>query len=338
MPDLHLSFAMTPYDRVLPLITGEVKPAGITLEYEGMPGAVPGVFYDQLKYGRYDVSEMSFSSTLVERAKGWPYRILPVFHNRNFSYTNIVIRKSSGIRVDHPEDLKGKRFAVGDYQQTAALWIRGVLQHEFGVTPQDMDWVQTRGEHYSHTGASGTKPPVRLTYANAAESTLFLRGEIDAAMSWGEAGGGAGSSALAREGVDIRGNPDFTLLFSDPKAEAIRYFEKTHIYPPHHTTAVRESILNEHPWVALSLLNAFEEAKKLAMSRTRNQTLFVFTQQYLDEVREVFGPDPFAYGIKANAPAIDMVQTISVEQGLTAKKQPLNEIFPDELLLAEERL
>src|ERR1051326_7132631 len=164
MTDLHLSFAMTPYDRVLPLITGEVKPAGITLDYQGMPGAVPGVFYDQIKFQRYDLSEMSFSSSLVERAKGWPYRLLPVFHNRQFYYTSIVIRRSSGIRVGHPEDLKGKRFAVGDYQQSAALWIRGVLQHEYGVTPQDMRWVQTRGEHYSHTGASGTRPPVELTY------------------------------------------------------------------------------------------------------------------------------------------------------------------------------
>src|SRR5207244_708269 len=174
----------------------------------------------------YDLSEMSFSSFLVERAKRFPYRLLPVFHNRNFSYTNIVIRKSSGIRQDHPEDLKGKRFAVGDYQQTAGLWIRGVLQHEFGVVPQDMEWVQTRGEHYSHTGASGTKPPVKLRFANAAETALFLRGEIDAAMSWGE--GTGGGSALAREGVDIRSNPDFCLLFSDPKAEAIRYFQKNH--------------------------------------------------------------------------------------------------------------
>jgi 4,5-dihydroxyphthalate decarboxylase len=336
MADLHLSFAMTPYDRVMPLITGEVKPAGITLDYEGMPGAVPGVFYDQLKFQRYDLSEMSFSSFLVERAKGFPYRILPVFHNRNFSYTSIVIRKSSGIRQDHPGDLKGKRFAVGDYQQTAALWIRGVLQHEFGVTPQDMEWVQTRGEHYSHTGASGTKPPVKLSYANAAESVLFLRGEIDAAMSWGE--GTGGGSALAREGVDIRSNPDFSLLFSDPKAEAVRYFQKNHIYPPHHTTAVRESILNEHPWVAMSLLNAFNDAKKLAIERATRNTLFVFTAHYLDEVKNVLGPDPFVYGVKTNAAAIDMVQTISAEQSLTPKKQPIDEIFPEEVLIAEERL
>ena len=335
MADLHLSFAMTPYDRVLPLITGEVKPAGITLEYQGMPGAVPGVFYDQLKFQRYDLSEMSFSSYLVERSKGWPYRLLPVFHNRNFFYTTIVIRRPSGIRVGHPEDLKGKRFAVGDYQQSAALWIRGVLQHEYGITPQDMDWVQTRGEHYSHTGASGTKPPVNLTYATKPASELFLNGEIDAAMSWL----GMGSeSALERQGQDLRGHPDFTLLFDDPKAEARRYYQKTGIYPPQHTTAIRESILDEHPWVAMSLFNAFQEAKKIAQQRAMHQTLFVFQQQYLDEVKSIFGSDPFAYGVKANAPAIDFVQTISVEQSLTPKKQSWTEIFPEELLIAEERL
>jgi 4,5-dihydroxyphthalate decarboxylase len=293
------------------------------------------VFYDQLKFQRYDLSEMSFSSFLVERAKGFPYRLLPVFHNRNFSYTTIAIRKSSGIRQDHPDDLRGKTFAVGDYQQTAALWIRGVLQHEFGIVPQDMAWVQTRGERYSHTGASGTKPPVKLTYGNAAESALLARGEVDAIMNLG---GEPTGSALARQGEDLRNNPDICTLFSEPKAEAIRYYQKTHIFPPHHTTAVRESILAEHPWVAVSLLNAFEEAKRIAMTRTRNQSLFVFQNAYQDEVRQLMGDDPFAYGVKANAAAIDMVQTISMEQSLTPKKQPLEEIFPEEILIAEERL
>jgi 4,5-dihydroxyphthalate decarboxylase len=334
MPDLVLSFAMTPYDRMMPLITGEVKPEGITLDYQGMPGAVPGVFYEQLKFQRYDVSEMSFSSFLIEKAKmGWPYRILPVFHNRNFSYTSIAIRRSSGIRQDHPEDLKGKRFAIGDYQQTGGLWIRGVLLHEFGIKPDDMIWYQTRGENYSHTGASGTKPPVELHYADAEIGTLFKRGAIDAA--WGM-GGGAGH-ALSRPDIDISDDPEFCWLFSDPKAEAIRYYNKTHIFPPHHTTAIRESILNQHPWVAVSLMRAFEESKRIAASRMRNQTLFVFFQHYMDEVKNTIGADPFAYGVKANREAIDMVQQISVEQSLTPKKAPLEEIFPEELLISEER-
>jgi 4,5-dihydroxyphthalate decarboxylase len=335
MGDLHLSFAMTPYDRVLPLINGEVKPAGITLDYQGMPGAVPGVFYDQLKFQRYDLSEMSFSSFLVERSKGWPYRLLPVFHNRQFYYTTMIIRKSSGIRQDHPEDLKGKRFGVGDYQQSAAMWIRGVLQHEFGITPQDMEWVQTRGEHYSHTGASGTKPPVKLTYATKPAGQLFLDGELDAAMGWL----GMGSeNALERPGPDLREHPDYGYLFSDPKVEGIRYFKKTGVFPPQHTTAVRESILEQHPWVAVSLMNAFEESKRIAMTRMSHQTLYSFMTYYQDELKSIFGRDPFPYGVKANAAAIDFVQTISAEQQLTPRKQPISEIFPEEILISEERL
>jgi 4,5-dihydroxyphthalate decarboxylase len=97
-------------------------------------------------------------------------------------------------------------------------------------------------------------------------------------------------------------------------------------------------VLQEHPWVAMSLLNAFEEAKQLALRRMRDQTLFVFTSQYIEEVNKIFGADPFAYGIKRNAAAIDFVQTISVEQSLTPQKQPLDEIFPNEVLVAEERL
>jgi 4,5-dihydroxyphthalate decarboxylase len=338
MPDLTLTFAMTAYDRVMPLITGEVKPVGITLEYLGMPGAVPQVFYDQIKYQRYDLSEFSMSSFLVERAHGWPYRLLPVFHNRNFSYTNIVIAKSSGIRQDHPEDLKGKRFAVMDYQQTAALWIRGVLKHEFGVEASDMEWLQTRGEHLSHMGASGSQVQsgVKLTYADADFGRLFLRGDIDASMGYGA----PSASGIDRARVDVSGNPDYPLLFADPRAEGVRFYKKTGIFPPHHTTAVRESILDKHPWVAMSLMEAFEKSKKIAIERVRETppTLLVFGPQFLREVREVMGDDPFVYGVQANKKAIDFIQQISVEQGLTKTKQPLGEIFPEGVITAEERL
>jgi len=321
MADLTLSFAMTPYDRVLPLMSGEVKPRGITLEVDPSPHPmpVPRLFYEQIKFQRYDVSEMSFSSFLVERAKGWPYRMLPVFHNRNFRYaTNLVVRREAGIRQDHPEDLKGKRFAIPDYQMSMGLWMRGILQREFGIRPEDMAWFQMRGERYSHTGASHTALPagVRLTFANAEEPALFARAEVDASISYT--------------------GPGTTTLFSDPRAEAVRFYQKNGVYPPHHITVVRESVLDRHPWVALSLLDAFEQAKRLAAERLRNQTLFVFNQQYASEERELFGPDPFVHGVKANAAAIDMVQTFSVQQGLTAAKAPLEELFPEEVLIADE--
>jgi 4,5-dihydroxyphthalate decarboxylase len=324
MADLALSFAITPYDRVLPLVTGEVKPSGATLEYQApleRPIPVPRIFYEQIKFQRYDVSEMSFSSFLVERAKGWPYLALPVFHNRNFRYATMVVRRDAGVRPDHPEDLRGKRFCVADYQMTMALWTRGILQHEFDVRPEQIEWVQTRGRRFSHTGASGTRLPagVRLTFANTDERGLFARGEVDASVT-----------------LDPQTSPDVTTLFSDPKAEALRYFRKTGIYPPHHVTVVRERIVRDHPWLALSLLEAFERAKALAVERLRDQSLLAFTQQYLREEREALGPDPHAYGVKVNAAAIDMVQTISVEQGLTPAKAPLEQLFPEEILVADE--
>ncbi|MFC2014576.1 hypothetical protein ACFLUP_01120 [Chloroflexota bacterium] len=351
MADIHLSFAIAAYDRVMPLITGEVKPDGIALDYwEGRGRGNP--FYDQIKFQRYDVSEMSMSSFLRMRAIGWPYRILPVFHNRNFSYTNIHIRQGSGIRQGHPEDLKGKRVGIADYQMSLGLWTRGVLQMEFGVKPEDMIWYQERGEHFSHTGASteaGLTIPkeVELHYATKDFNSMYLDGELDATtgLSINLPGGARTRTASPLTGIgrvqaDLSGEQDIVNLFPDPREEAIRFFKKTGVYPPNHCTAVRESILEEHPWIAVSLMEAFEESKRLAIERLHQSppTLMVFGQQYFKELDEVFGPDPFPYGIKVNAKAFDMAQTFSAEQGLTERKQPLDEIFPLEIIYREERL
>ncbi len=351
MADLRLSFACTPYDRIQPLITGEVKPDGVTLEYMGAPGGVPRIFYEQIKYQRYDLSEMSLSSYLRMRAIGWPYRLLPVFHNRSFSYSFIHIRQGAGIRQGHPEDLKGKRIGIGDYQQTLGLWTRGILQAEWGVKPEDMVWYQERGQHFSHTGAAqaaGLKLPSRVTlnYASTDFATMFARGELDAVTGlgfWrtGDPAGGRGGSGLdrGRSGGSM-GAAEIVPLFPDPRAEAVRYFQKTGVYPPHHTTAIRGSIVEEHPWVAISLMEAFEEAKRLAAERLRQMppSLLVFGQQEMRETEAIFGPDPYVYGVKANARAFDMAQTLSVEQELTPGKQPLDEIWPEEVVYREERL
>ncbi|MFC1991880.1 hypothetical protein ACFLVC_04085 [Chloroflexota bacterium] len=354
MADLKLSFTISPYDRVMPLITGEVKPDGVTLDYAKTSGGGSTLFYDQIKFQRYDVSEMSISSYLRMRSIGWPYRILPVFHNRNFRYADIRIRKSSGIRQGHPEDLKGKRISISDYQQTRGLWTRGVLQMEFGVKPEDMVWYQERSQHFSHTGASAeaglTIPKtVDLHYATKDTGTMFINGELDAITgpirldrgSSPDIGGGqvdlSGINRLTQ--LDFSDNSDIATLFPDPDQEGIRFFKKTGVFPPNHCTVVRESILEEHPWVAVSLMEAFEESKRLAIQRHRSPgTLWVFGQRYLKELDEIFGPDPFPYGIKANAKAFDMLQTFSVEQGLTERKQPLDELFPQEIIYREERL
>ena len=341
MSNLELSFAITAYDRVMPMISGEVKPDGIELDYKGMPGAVPRVFYEQIKFHRYDVSEMSMSSYLRMRPLGFPYQMLPVFHNRTFSYTNVYIRKAAGIRQDHPEDLKGKRFGIGDYQQSVGLWTRGILKLEWGVEPEDMTWFMERSEHYSHTGASkdaglGLPEGLDLRHATTDFSSMYSDGELDASIGIGSV---RGSGIDRQQSRDLRNSPDFPPLFSDPKAESVRFFKKHGVFPPHHVTVIRESILKERPWVAVSLMEAFESSKRIAMERLRSlpPTLYVFGAQFQKEVDDVFGPDPFAYGIEPNAKAFDMAQQFSVEQGLSPAKQPWDEIFPEEVFYREER-
>ena len=334
MADLTLTFAMTPYDRVQPLMSGEVKPEGIALEYTNLPS--PDIFYRQSKFSQFDVSEMSFSAFLIARAQGWPFRMLPVFHNRGFFYTTILTRRAAGIR--RPEDLKGKRFGVAEYAQSLALWTRGILQHEFGVRPEDMEWYQERSQQFSHAAHAGFTPPagVRLNHAQTDLGTMMLNGDLDAAII-------QSGSIMDRPKEDVSKHSAIRPLYRDYRKEGIRYYRKTGVFPPQHITVVRESILEEHPWVATSLYQAFKEAKSVCMQRLYQPwigggapSMLVFGKRDLDEQRKVFGDDPYAYGIKANAKAIDMVQTFSVEQGLTKSKQPWSELFAGELLLAED--
>jgi 4,5-dihydroxyphthalate decarboxylase len=343
MANLNLSFAITPYDRILPLINGEVRPDGINLEYAGMPGGVPRVFYEQMKFQRYDLSEMSMSSYLRMRSIRWPYYMLPVFHNRNFSYTHIRIRKNSGIRPGHPEDLKGKRIGIGDYQQSLGLWTRGILKMEWGLKPEDMVWYQERGQHFSHTGAArdaglNIPPQVKLYFAQKDFGAMYREGELDANCGLGP-GTGLEHGLLDRRRDDISVNEVVAPLFPDSKQEAIRFFRKTGIFPPHHTTVIRESIVQDHPWVSISLMEAFEESKRIAMQRLRHNPpgLLVFGLNYLQEVEEVFGLDPFVYGIKSNTKVFDTAQEFSLQQGLTERKQPWDEIFPQEVIYMEEK-
>lgn len=335
MADLELTYSMNPYDRVLPLITGEVKPTGIALKYTRLPS--PDIFYRQTKFNQFDVSEMSSSAYLIARARGWPYRMLPVFHNRAFFYTTILVRQAAGIRK--PEDLKGKRFGMAEYAQSAALWTRGILQHEFGVHPEDMEWFQERTAEFSHSAPAGFKPPsgVTLHYAKTDLGTMMQNGELDAGLI-------QSGASMDRPKGDVWRNRAVRRLFLNHRKEGIRYYKKTGVFPPQHITVVRESILENHPWVATSLFQAFEEAKRHCMKGLYKSiggtlpSMLVFGRTDLQEQRMVFGDDPFPYGVKANAKAIDMIQTFSLEQGLTSRKQPWEELFPEEILLAEGML
>lgn len=324
MATLQLSLIMGANDRSRPVLDGTVKPDGIDLT---CTVAHPSeIFWRQLHFKEFDVSEMSLSSLLMAVASGnrdWVG--LPIFTSRRFFHTGIWIRTDRGI--DKPEDLKGKKVGVPEYQQTAALWSRGVLKHEFGVDPMDIEWWMERTEERSHGGATGFTPPPGLKFnripANDSIGTMLMDGRLDATLLYL-----TDNNLVDRSRVTLEGNPQFRLLFPDPAAEGKRYFNKTGIYPINHGMVVRREIYEKHPWVALNIFNAFRQAKERGAARLRELASTHFELGLLDgEARKALAIDPYPYGVKSNQKVLETVATYSNEQGLTPRVMPLAEIF-----------
>ena len=259
MADIELTMTMTPWDRVQPLIAGEVKPEGIRLRFTELP--LSEIWRRQLEDEEFDLSEISFSYALKGIPAGWGYRLLPVFHNRTFSYVGTVVRVGSGIRPNHPEDLVGKRVGVTDYQQTASLWTLGILRHEFGVDPASVEWFQGARAPVI-PGTSAFAPPPGIHDPSSAQRPHRDDGPRRARRALHRPRAHPGPARRPR-GVPfaVPGRP----------GEAARYFAKTGVFPTHHATALRESIAREHPWAAASLLDAFTEAQRIVTERTYRQ-------------------------------------------------------------------
>jgi 4,5-dihydroxyphthalate decarboxylase len=322
-PKLELSLALSDNPNTRPLLDGRVEAEGIKL----VPSAVhpSEMFWRQLRFGEFDVSEMSMSSLLISTARGpTPWVALPVFTTREFFHTRILIRTDAGIAA--PADLRGKRVGVPEYQQTAAIWGRGVLQHEFGVSPREMEWFMERPPDKSHGGATGFAPPegVRLTFIPPATNIgeMLLRGELDATLLYLTSG-----NLIDRSRIDLGAHSRVKPLF-DRDAEARRYYAKTGLYQINHAVVVRRALLERHPWVALNLYAAFLAAKSEG-ARAANEYLRPYFAAGLiaEEAKRALANDPTAYGVKAARPVLETIAQYVHEQGLTARRVGLEEIF-----------
>jgi 4,5-dihydroxyphthalate decarboxylase len=324
MADLQLSLILGNNPRTQPIIDGSVKPDGIDLS---ITVAHPSeIFWRQLSYEEFDISEMSMSSFLILTAAGDKRWVaLPVFTSRMFFHTWSLVRADAGI--SKPAELKGKRIGVPEYQQTAALWARGVLQHEYGVAPADMDWWMERTEERSHGGHTGFTPPAGVRFnripAEKSMASMLLSGELDASLLYiGE------RNLVDRSGVDLTGNPAIRTLFPDPAAEGVRYYQKTGIFPINHGMVVKRSLLEEHPWVAINLYKAFSEARDRVAARTRELAGVYFDLgAFPPDQRQAMTADPYPYGIKANLKVLETIAQYSHEQGLTPRVVKLDEVF-----------
>jgi 4,5-dihydroxyphthalate decarboxylase len=313
MADLNLTLACGPFDRTQALRDGSVKPDGIELTYLTLEPAE--IFYRMINYREFDVSEMSISNhiTLVSQGDA-AFVAIPAFPSRVFRHGYFFINTGSGIRA--PADLKGKRGGVVEYRQTAGVYMRGLLQHEYGVKPSDVEWVQARPDRLGKT------PPASVKITTAPPGTqpgdLLERGEIDFLLS--------ASPPVAFQ----RGSPKIARLFPNYRELEIDYYRRTKIYPIMHLIVIRRDLYEQHPWIALSLYKAFCAAKDRALRALSHagapRASFAWLHSLIEEEQAVIGKDWFPYGVQ-NPAAIEALLQYMMEQGLIERRPTLEELF-----------
>ena len=322
--NLELSIGLTSNPRTWPIIDGRIAPDGIDL--------VPTVlhpselFLRQLRYCEFDVSEMSVSSLLMARSKGDERFVgIPVFTTRRFFHTTTLVRRDA--KIDAPADLKGKRVGVPEYQQTAALWSRGVLQHEFRVHPKDMEFWMERPPSRSHGGATGFKPPPGVTVnqipVEKSIGSMMVAGELDAVIFYL-----VDPNLIDRSTVDLHHHPDIKPLFPDPQAEGLRFYRKTGLYPINHGMVIKRELAEKHPWALTNILKAFNRANELAeRQRAEHVEYHIEAGLIPAEAGKALQTPIISHGMIANRLVLETIAQYSNEQGLTPRVLKLDELF-----------
>jgi 4,5-dihydroxyphthalate decarboxylase len=320
MSAVPMTFACGLYDRMLPLYTGDVKPDGIDLNFLAIDN--PREIFDRmLGTQEFDASEMSSSDLIRRIAQGdCPFVALPVFPSRVFRHGMITVDRRV---VSAPKDLAGKRIGVPLYGMTAAIFIRGLLQHDHGVDLSGVQWVEGAiNEAKPHGNATKlpTSRPVSIEANNSGKSLsdLLEAGDIQAVIGTG----------LPRA---VKHNPNIVRLFPDYRAREQDYYRRTRIFPIMHLVALRRDIYEQHPFVATSLFNAFCDAKNLALEKMRYPGTLRYMLPWLisdvEEIDDVFGGDPWPYGIDANRPTLEALVQYMVDQSLIAAPVPIEKLF-----------
>ncbi|WP_321897566.1 ABC transporter substrate-binding protein [Paraburkholderia heleia] len=315
MKKIQLTLAVGDYEITRPLRDGTVQAEGIDLTVlTGMDSITR--HWRFLRNNEFDAAEISASSYIVSRDRDLPFRAIPVFPHRRFRHGFIYINRNKGI--EKPADLIGKKIGVKAYQVTAVLWLRGMLEHDYGVPHRSIDWYSDLDEDLDFRPPEG----VRLTRVRDDQSveTMLAEGELDA--------------LLHPDIIEpiVRKDPRVGRLFENPKAAEIEYYQRTGIFPIMHFVGLKQELVERHPWVPRSLAKAFEQAKAIGMKRMRNPRVapLAWYQEALEEQDALLGDDPWEYGLSAaNVKNIETLMGYSHEQGLIRRMIPMNELFLD---------
>ncbi|KAH8714771.1 4,5-dihydroxyphthalate decarboxylase [Ilyonectria robusta] len=319
---LRLSFACWDYDRVKAIEDGRVRPEGIELTF--LNYRVEETFFRQLRFQEFDVSELSLSSYVMTLAqKNPPFIALPVFPSRFFRHQSIYVNKNAGIST--PKDLRGKRIGIPEYQMTAAVWQRGILEEDFGVPLSSVHFfvgaiepsAQPRISKISHS----LPEDIKVTPIGAGQnlSEMLASNQIDAIFS-------------ASKPSSMSTSPNVGRLFNNFKEVESQYFKETGIFPIMHVIALKRSVYESNPWIAKSLTKAFAQALDFAydavLSRAALRYILPWLEDHVEETQSLMGREKWwTDGFEENAHVIDKFLEYHHKQGLSPRRLQPSEIF-----------
>lgn len=310
---IPLTLACGDYEIVRALKEGTVQPDGIDLTVLTAMDSSPR-HWRFFRNREYDVAEVSSSAYLAARNLGHPFEAIPVFLHRRFRHGFIFVNTAKGITK--PTDLIGKRVGSKAFIFSATLWMRGILEHEYGVPHKSMEWFTELDEDVDFTPPADLRIS-RIPHEKSTE-TMLAEGELDALLH----------PDLIKP--LLAGDKRVGRLFPDYKQEEIAYYRKTGIFPIMHLTAIRREIVEKYPWVPINLYLAFQESKAIAMKRMANPRVvpLAFYREAWEEQQELMGPDPWEYGMSdRNVKTLETLVRYSYEQGFISRIIPLDELF-----------
>jgi 4,5-dihydroxyphthalate decarboxylase len=320
MTDLKLTLACWDYDRTRPLIDGRVRPHGIDLEVKMLRPRV--MFPRMLEDKEFHASELSLASYASLLGRGdTSFRALPVAVSKIFRHSCIYIRPGSGI--EKPEDLRGKRVGTTQWGSTAAVFMKGMIQDEYGVAPHEMRWFMGGLDAPTQAPLIPFTPPpgvsLELLPDGKTLEAMMEAGEIDALFS------------IYLPKIFLNGSPNCKRLWPNFKEVEKDYYRKTKIFPIMHTIAMRTDVIADHPWAPKALYDALVEARDIAVEGLYDtDALRLALPWLLDHVEEawsVFGEDFWAYGLEANRPTLTALGRYVFEQGLSPRVVAAEELF-----------
>ena len=310
---IPLTLACGDYEIVRALKDGEVEPDGIDLTVLTDMDSTTR-HWRFIRNRDFDMAETSASSYIVARDQGQPVTALPVFLHRRFRHGFVFINTQKGIKA--PKDLIGRRVGIKSYLVTAGHWMRGILEHEYGVPHDAVEYFAELDEDLEFTPHAGLKIN-RLPHDKSVE-TMLAEGELDAVIH----------SSIIKP--IVARDPRVARLFPDFKAEEIAYYRRTGIFPIMHVLGVKQEIVDAHPWVPINMFLAFERAKTLAMKRMANPRIvpLAWYREAWEEQEHTLGADPWEYGLgKRNRHTIETLAGFSHEQGLTRRRLTADDLF-----------